>query len=158
VSRHEWLLLIHVGGAFCVLAGALLAVVLNRAAVRRERPSEIALLLGLTRVAVVLIAVGMIVTLVFGLWLVDDTPEFDLGDAWISASLGLWVTALVLGSTGGRRDRETRKLAEQLAADGNHPSDALAARLHDPVSIALSYGSGAAVIAIVVLMIWRPGG
>ena len=25
LSRHEWLLLIHVGGAFSVLAGALLA-------------------------------------------------------------------------------------------------------------------------------------
>jgi hypothetical protein len=32
VSRHDWLLLIHVAGAFCVLAGALLAVVLNQAA------------------------------------------------------------------------------------------------------------------------------
>jgi uncharacterized membrane protein len=157
VSRHEWLLLIHVGGAFCVLAGALLAVVLNQAALRRSRPSEIALLLRPVRVAVVLIAVGMTVTLVFGLWLVENTAEFELGDAWISASIALWVAALVLGSAGGRRDRRTRELAEQLAAEGDQPSPELDARLRDSVTLTLSYGSGLAVVAIVVLMIWRPG-
>jgi uncharacterized membrane protein len=156
VSRHDWLLLVHVAGAFSLLAGALLAVVLNQAALRQSRPSETALLLGLIRVAVVLIALGMLVTLAFGLWLVDDTA-YELGDAWIDAALALWVAALVLGAVGGRRDRHTRELAEQLAEAGDRPSDELAARLRDPVSIALSYGSGAAVLAILVLMIWKPG-
>lgn len=156
MSRHDWLLLIHIGGAFCVLAGALLAVVLNQAAKRRSRPSEIALLLGLIRVSVVLIALGMLITLAFGLWLVDDTP-YDFGDAWIDAALALWVAALVFGALGGQRDRHTRELAEQLADSGDQPSGELAARLRDPVSLALSYGSGAAVLAILVLMIWKPG-
>jgi uncharacterized membrane protein len=153
VSRHDWLLLIHVAGAFCVLAGALLAVVLNQAALRRSRPSEIALLLGLIRVAVALIALGMLVTLAFGLWLVRDTG-YDLGDAWIDAALALWVVALALGGAGGRRDRHTRELADRL---GDEPSEELSARLRDPVSQLLSYGSGAAVLAILVLMIWKPG-
>jgi uncharacterized membrane protein len=152
VSRQDWLLLIHVGGAFCVLAGALLAVVLNQAALRRSRPSEIALLLGLIRVAVVLIAIGMVTTLAFGLWLLDDT-EYSFGDGWVDAAFSLWVVALVLGSIGGRRDRHTRELAERL---GDEPSDELSARLRDPVSRLLSYGSGAAVLAILVLMIWKP--
>jgi uncharacterized membrane protein len=155
MSRHDWLLLVHVAGAFSVLAGALHAVVLNQAALRRDKPSEIALLLGLIRVAVVLIALGMVITLAFGLWLVGDT-EYDFGDGWIDAALALWVAALVLGSVGGRRDRRTRELAEQLAASGDQPSAELAARLRDPVSLALSYGSGAAVLAILVLMIWKP--
>jgi uncharacterized membrane protein len=154
VSRHDWLLLIHVGGAFCVLAGALLAVVLNQAALRRAQPSEVELLLGLVRIAVVLISLGMLVALGFGLWLVDET-RYDLTDGWIDASLALWAVALVLGAIGGRRDRRTRKLAEGLA---DEPSDQPAARLRDPVSLALSYGSGGAVLAIVVLMIWKPGG
>ena len=152
MSRQDWLLVIHVGGAFCVLAGALLAVVLNQAALRRSRPSEIALLLGLIRVAVVLIALGMMVTLAFGIWLVQDTA-YGFGDAWIVAALALWVVALVLGGLGGRRDRHTRELAERL---GDEPSEELSARLRDPVSQVLSYGSGAAVLAILVLMIWKP--
>jgi uncharacterized membrane protein len=128
VSRHDWLLLIHVGGAFAVLAGALLAVVLNWAALRRSRPSEVALLLGLIRVAVVLIVIGMLVTLGFGLWLVQDDAAYELGDDWIDTALVLWVAALVLGSIGGRRDRRTRELAQRL---GDEPSPELAARLRD---------------------------
>lgn len=156
MSRHDWLLLIHVAGAFLVLSGALLAVVLNQAALHRDRPSEIALLLRLTRVSVVLIILGMAVTLAFGLWLLSDT-EFDLGDGWVGAALALWIVALVLGAVGGRRDRKTRELAERRAAAGDQPSEELHARLRDPVSIAFSYGSGAAIIAILVLMIGKPG-
>lgn len=150
------MLLIHVGGAFCVLAGALLAVVLSRAALRRERPSEIALLLGLIRVSVVLIVLGMATTLAFGLWLLNDTA-YDLADGWVGAALALWLVALAAGGIGGRRDRKTRELAEQLAGEGDAPSAELRARLRDPVSLVLSYGSGAAVLAILVLMIWKPG-
>ena len=156
MSRHDWLLLIHVAGAFCVLSGALFAVVLNQAALRRARLSEIALLLGLIRVAVVLIVLGMLVTLVFGLWLVSDETDIDFGDGWISASFALWIVALLLGAVGGRRDRKTRELAERLAAAGDGPSPELDRRLRDPLSLALSYGSGAAVVAILVLMIWQP--
>jgi uncharacterized membrane protein len=156
LSKHDWLLLIHVAGAFCVLAGALFAVVLNRAAQRRDRPSEIALLLGLIRVAVVLIVVGMAVALALGLWLLADT-RYDLGDGWVGAALALWVAALVLGGIGGRRDRQTRELAERRAADGDEASAELHSRLRDPVSQALSYASGLAVVAILVLMIWKPG-
>ena len=156
MSRHDWLLLIHVAGAFCVLSGALFAAVLNQAALRRARPSEIALLLGLIRVAVVLIVLGMLVTLVFGLWLVSDETDIDFGDGWISASFALWIVALLLGAVGGRRDRKTRELAERLAAAGDGPSPELDRRLRDRLSLALSYGSGAAVVAILVLMIWQP--
>ena len=156
MSEHDWLLLIHVGGAFCVLAGAPLAVVLNQAALRRVRPSEVALLLGLVRVAVVLIAAGMLVTLALGIWLVDETA-YAVDDGWVVAALALWLAAAVLGAVGGRRDRRTRRLAEGLAAGADEPSAELQARLRDPLSLALSYGSGAAVLAILVLMIWKPG-
>jgi hypothetical protein len=30
--------------------------------------------------------------------------------------------------------------------------------LRDPVTMALSWGAGAAVVAILALMIWKPGG
>jgi uncharacterized membrane protein len=156
LSRHDWLLLIHVGGAFCVLAGALFAVVLNQAALRRSKPSEVALLLGLIRISVVLIVLGMAVTLAFGLWLLHDT-RYDLGDAWIGAALALWLAALVAGGFGGRRDRKTRELAERLATEGDRPTEQLQGRLRDPISMILSYGSGAAIIAILVLMIGKPG-
>jgi uncharacterized membrane protein len=156
VDTYDWLLFLHVTGAFMVLGGAVIAGVFNVSALRRERPSEIALLYRLTSFAVRSISVGMVLTLVFGLWLVGHL-DYRWGDAWIVTSLVLWVVASALGGVGGNRDKAARQLAERLAAEGDAPSPELSARLRDPVSLALSWGSGVVVIAILALMIWKPG-
>ena len=156
MSRYEWLLYLHVTGAFLFLGGAVVAGVLNVAALRRERPSEVALLLGLTRAAVAIVGVGALLTVVLGLWLVHDAG-YGYGRAWVVASLVLWVLANAAGGIGGNRDKETRLLAERLEAEGDAPSPELQARLRDPVSLGLSYGSGLMVLAILALMIWKPG-
>jgi uncharacterized membrane protein len=157
VDRYHWLLLFHMAGAFMVVGGATLAGIFNIAAQRRDRPSEIVVLLRLTRIAVVSILVGMTVALIFGLWLVADLDFVNWSDAWIIIALILWVVANALGGAGGKRDKAAHELAEQLAAQGDQPSPELRARLRDPVSLALSWGSGVVVIVILVLMIWKPG-
>lgn len=156
MDTYDWLLFLHVAGAFLVLGGAVMAGVLNVAALRRQRPSEIALLFKLARVAVVAIGIGMGLTLVFGLGLVHHVG-YGWGQTWIVLALVLWVVANALGGIGGRREKQTRQLAERLAAEGDVPSVELTARLRDPVWLALSWGSGIVIVAILALMIWKPG-
>ena len=88
MDRYHWLLALHVTGAFLLLGGAVVAGVFNIAALRRERPSEIALLLGLTRWAVVAISAGLLVTIAFGLWLVHNAG-YGYVDAWGGSALKL---------------------------------------------------------------------
>jgi uncharacterized membrane protein len=156
VDRYQWLLFLHMTGAFLVVGGATMAAIFNVAALRRERPSEIAALFRMAQIGVVAVMVGMAVALVFGLWLVSDA-DYGWGQTWIVLALILWVAANALGSTGGRRDKATRELAERLGAAGDQPSGELRARLRDPLTLALSWGSGVVVIAILALMIWKPG-
>jgi uncharacterized membrane protein len=158
MSTYDWLLVLHVTGAFLLIGGAVAAGVLNIAAIRRERPSEIALLLGLTRFAVAAIMAGLALTLVFGLWLVREAPYgYSYGDGWIVAALVLWLLGSALGGAGGNRDRHARELAERVATANDTPNAELQARVRDPVSLALSYGSGLASLAVLALMIWKPG-
>jgi len=158
MSKYETLLFLHVTGAFLLLGGSVTAAVLNVSALRRERPSEIALLLGLVRFAVYAIYAGVLLTIVFGLWLVRASPwGYGYGDAWVVAALVLWVYANAVGGLGGRREDETRRLAESLAAEGDALSAELHARMRDPVTLALEYSGGAAIVAILALMIWKPG-
>jgi uncharacterized membrane protein len=158
VGLYDWLLFAHVTGAFLLVGGAVVAGVLNIAAQGRERPSEVALLLGLTRIAVVSIMLGLLLTVAIGLWLVDQAPfDYGYGDGWIVGALVLWFVGSALGGYGGRRDRKTRELAERLAADGDAPSPELRALVRDPVSLAASYGSGLLSLAVLALMIWKPG-
>ena len=157
MDRYHWLLVFHMAGAFMVLGGATFAGIFNIAALRRERPSEIVVLFRLTRFAVTAISIGMGVALLFGLWLVADLDVVKWSNAWVIAAVILWVVSSALGGIGGRRDKAARELAEQLAAQGDQPSPELRARLRDPVSLALSWGSGLVVIVVLVLMIWKPG-
>ena len=156
MTTYGWLLFLHITGAFCFLGGAVTAAVINVAAQTRERPSEVAALMRMTRVVVIVVGVGSIMTLVFGLWLVHDVG-YGYGDGWIVAALILWAVAAALGGAGGTRERETRFLAERLAAEGDTPSAELHSRMRDPATLAMSYGAGIGLLVVLVLMIWKPG-
>jgi uncharacterized membrane protein len=156
VTKYDWLLFLHMTGAFLFLGAAVVAVVLNVAALRRNRPSEIALLLRLIAQTTVGFIVGLLLLLVFGLWLVHEAG-YRFGDGWIVAALVLFVLSNVLGAVGGARAKPARDLAERLAAEGDQPSAELTARLRDPIALALDYGAALLGFAVLVLMIWKPG-
>jgi uncharacterized membrane protein len=157
VDRYHWLLVFHMAGALLLLGGAVFAGILNAAALRRERPSEIVVLYRLARIAVSAISVGLPLVLVFGIWLVADLDFVKWSNTWVILALVGWVLAGALGGAGGKREKETRLLAERLAAEGDTPSPELHARMRDPVTLALSWGSGVVVLGILALMIWKPG-
>jgi uncharacterized membrane protein len=156
MSTYDWLLALHVTGAFSLVAGSVAAGTLNVLAIRSNVPSESALLLGLIKKAVILIGVGVVLTLVLGLWLVHHVG-YSYGEFWVWGAVVLWVISNALGGMGGRRQERARELAERLAAEGDAPSDELRALLRDPRGNAMSYGAGLATLLILVLMIWKPG-
>jgi uncharacterized membrane protein len=104
---------------------------------------------------VIVIGVGVASTLIFGIWLWHELG-FGIGTVWIWASIVLWVIANALGGMGGKQQERARKQAEQLAAAGDTMTDELRALLRDPRANALSWLAGAATIAVLVLMIWKP--
>jgi uncharacterized membrane protein len=156
VAVTHALLFFHLLGAVSFFAGAAGAGTLQLAAVRRERPSEIAALLRLTRVGVALVGVGALLTLVFGIALAEH-EGLGLSPAWIQAALGLWVASMALGAYGGRTARRARHLAERLAAEGDEPSPKLQALVTARGPVWASYASGLLLFAILALMVWQPG-
>jgi uncharacterized membrane protein len=149
------LLFLHLFSAFVFVSGTVAAGILQITALRRERPSEIALLLRTARTAVMFTTFGGLGALVFGLALVGDL-DIGFGTAWVSASIALWVVSMALGGAGGRTARHARYLAERLAAEGDRPSEELRALVAHRPSLLLSYAATAAVVAILVLMVWQP--
>ena len=156
MSTYQWLLFFHVSGAFLLFGGSVVAGALNLAALGRDRPSEIVLLFGLIRMAVGAILLGTLLAFVFGLWLVHEAG-YGYGDGWVVAAIVLLILGNALGGVGGRRDERTAKLARELAGAGDAPSPELRARVRDPISLALSYGSGLVLVALLAIMIWKPG-
>jgi uncharacterized membrane protein len=151
------LLFFHLLGAVLFFGGAAVAAVGQLEALRRERPSEVAIVLGLTRWGVALVGVGSLLTLAFGIALVAERSAWTFRQAWIQAAIGLWVLAMALGAVGGRPARHARELAERLGREDDRPSEELHRRVRDPLSLVLSFGSGAILVAILALMVWKPG-
>ncbi len=158
MDRYQWLLVFHIVGAFLLFSGAVVAGLLHLAAIRRERPSEIGLLLGLVRPAVISIGIGAFLTLGFGLWLVHEAPAgYSYGDGWVIGAIVLWAVGNAVGGAGGRPLGEAGELARRLAAEGDRPNEELRRALVSPRTLVLNYLSMASLVAIVVLMVWKPG-
>jgi uncharacterized membrane protein len=158
MSTYDWLLFLHITGAFLLGGGVIVAGAFNLTAQFRRKPSEIALLFGLTRWAVVAIIVGGLLTLTFGLALVSEAPwGYRYTQGWVIAAIVLWFVGMGMGESGGRRDRKAHELAERLAASGDEPSAELQARIRNPISLVLSYGSAVVIVAMLVIMVWKPG-
>lgn len=154
-AMRDVALFFHLLGALLFVAGIVVAGVGFETARRRRRPADVALLLGLSRVGVVLVSVGALVVLGFGLWLVD-LGGFGYGAGWIDAALALYALALALGALGGRRPRQARRLAGALAAKDEPLTAELRALLADRPSMAANYAAALAVLAILALMVFKP--
>jgi Predicted integral membrane protein (DUF2269) len=85
-------LFFHLLGALLFVAGIVLAGAAFETARGRQRPAEIAVLLGLTRIGVLLVAVGGLLLPIFGLWLVH-LGNFGYGSAWGDAAIVLYLVA-----------------------------------------------------------------
>lgn len=159
MTKRDWALLLHLAGLALLFSGMTVAAVAHAGARRRERPGEIAALLGLTRAGVALVAVGALVIVSSGLWLIEaSNGVYSLGDGWIAGSLGLLLLAFALGAVGGQRPKRARRLAERLAGDSvDGATEELRALLDDARSNAFNYAAALAVVAALVIMVWKPG-
>jgi uncharacterized membrane protein len=90
--------------------------------------------------------VGTLGTLVFGIWLAIYLDEYQPWDGWIIASLVLWLVGTVTGARSGNE--------YNAAGTAGDPLDA--ARLWKRGNV-LSAISTVAVVAVLVLMIYKPG-
>lgn len=155
MTSYEIGLAVHILGVMVFSGGALLAGVGFETARRRGRPSEVALLLGLTRIGALIVVAGAVLVLGAGLWLAGEVDQF--GEAWLLTSLGLFVAALVLGALGGQRPKHARLVATRLADEGDQMTPELRRLLNDRLTQAANYGSSVLVVVIIVLMVWQPG-
>ena len=88
MSRYEWLLFLHLIGAFAAVGSAVVFSVLLLGADRVAGAQ-------LTFLARRLWDVGGLLTLVFGIWLALD--DYSIGDGWILTALVLWAIAAGTG-------------------------------------------------------------
>jgi hypothetical protein len=131
---YQLLLFVHVLAAFALVATV---VIFSAAAIGLAMDPRI---LG---VANALWAIGGIATLVFGVWLAIERPEYQVWDGWVIAAIVLWAAATELG----------RRAQVGYAA----PTGAGAATAAARQAATMHWLRSVVVLALVVVMIYKPG-
>ncbi len=157
MSLDDWILALHLLAAFALAAGTVGFWVVILGARSAERPSGVAGMLGLSGPFLIATGIGAIGTLVFGIWLAVSVDGYEVWDGWIIAAIVLWAVA---GAAGGRSGREYAAIAvraRELAEGGDAPGPELRTSPHFPRAMGLHAVTTVAFIAVLVLMIWKPG-
>jgi hypothetical protein len=158
VGLDQWILALHVLGAFAVVGAVAFFAVTIIAGLGADRPSTVLEVTRVAKVPNVMVIAGMTTTLVFGIWLAISLDAYHPWDGWIIAALVLWAVAGATGARGGEAYQRAEKRARELAAAGDDaPSAELAALMRDRTSLTLIGISTVATLLILLDMIWKPG-
>ena len=158
MSFDDWLLFLHVAAAFAVVAAVTVFTILvvttaadrpagrgapalpDRGSGEHPRPGR------LGRCAAV------------GIWLAIRLPEYHPWDGWLIAAYVLWAIAGGFGGATGKEYERIRKRAQALVAEGKlEPSAELRAELRSTKALVMHLVVVAAVLALLVDMIFKPG-
>ena len=131
MTRYEWLLLLHLIGAFASMGSVVVFSVLVASGAQVAAPQ-------LTFLGRRLWDVGGLLTLVFGVWLALDVDGYGLLDGWILTAFVLWAIA---GAAGIRLGI--------LYSEGDEPPSGSVVPLYAVMAFA--------VTALLVVMIYKPG-
>lgn len=158
MDLDDWLLALHLIAAAALIGAMTLFWIVALAMRSTDVPAPT---LSAGRVAAVgnaTIIAGTAGTIVFGVWLALSLEGYEIWDGWIVASIVLWAVASGLGQRAGAEyGRGVTRARELVAAGHTGPDAELGALNRAPRPLGLHLASSIAVLAILVLMIWKPG-
>ena len=153
----DWMLALHVLSAFSLVAGIVLFWVLIFVGWRTDTPEGTLVLNPVAKVGSATVGIGMVGTIVFGLWLAFSIGNYNIWDAWIVIALVLWFLGGALGRKTGEAYLEGPKKAQELREAGqNGPNAELLALNRTSRGLLLQTLTSLVVLLILVDMIWKP--
>ena len=153
----QWLIALHVLSAFALVAAIVLFSTVIAFGWNRDRPSEILSLFGAVRVGNVLMAVGAMGTIIFGVWLAIQMDEYSFFSFWIIAALVLWAILMETGRRTGKLYDRSRERANELAAGGDVADAELQALQRSRPALMFHLASTVLALLLIIDMIWKPG-
>lgn len=158
MDLEDVLLLLHFLGVFLIVAGAGTATVLGPVMARMRNTQALAALIRPGRIIPWLTHSGAFVVLITGSWLVTEEGRFDFEQGWLIASYVLWIAVTALSFLGlGPHQRKLERLAEEAAEAGDEENEDLIAAVNAPRGMIMGAVANLITVAILVLMVFKPG-
>jgi hypothetical protein len=158
VNFEDWIFALHLLMAATLVGSLVMTWIVVVASLSAQTPRAT---LSLHRVAMVGTAttvVGLIGAIGFGIWLTIMRDAFQLWDGWVIAAIALWVVATIALTRSFAEYAKPVERAKALAASGqDDPNAELTALNRTATGLLLRALASAAIVLIVIDMIWKPG-
>jgi uncharacterized membrane protein len=157
MELNDWILALHLLSAVALVASLTVFSVMIVALWRTEDPAAVTSFMRLGLVGNVLVTIGLLGTIVFGVWLAISLDAYELWDGWVIAAIILWAVVGALGKQTGDGYRRTAEMAAQLVSSGSPRSPELAAAMGASRAFWFHVATVVVVLVILIDMIWKPG-
>ena len=158
MTFEDWIFALHLLSAATLVGSLVMSWIVVVALLSAHTPT---LTLNLHRVAIVgtaMTAFGLVGAIGFGIWLAILRDAFQVWDGWVVAAIVLWVVATAALVRSFAEYEKPAQRAKALAASGqNDESAELTALNRTSTGLLLRALASAAIVLIVIDMIWKPG-
>ena len=157
MELNDWILALHLLSAFALVGAEVVFGAMIVALWRENSTTRVNSFFGVSRIATVLVLAGSAGTLIFGIWLAISKEPYDIWDAWVIAAIVLWAISGWTGQESGKGYGNAGMEARRLAQAGT-PTSVLVGETFGPSrAFKMHLVSNAAIVVILILMIWKPG-
>ena len=101
MDLNDWILSLHVLTAFALVGAQVIFWIMIVALWGTDSTGRVASLMRVSKVATVMVAVGSLGTIVFGVWLAISLDAYQVWDGWVIAAIVLWAIAVEVGRRAG---------------------------------------------------------
>ena len=158
MTKYEWLLFLHLVGAFLIAMGSGLGTGLYVAMRRTRSVRTLEALLRVGGMVPMITIPGALLAIIFGTWLVQDVQGFDFEQFWIWSAYVMWILAMGLSAAVlGPAEKKAHQLAEREIAAGRDESPALQAQIENPLFLGVTVALNVLVVLFLATMTFKPG-
>jgi hypothetical protein len=158
VSFEDWIFALHLVMAATLVGSLVMTWIVVVASLSARTPGATLSLHRVAAVGTVTTMLGLVGAIAFGIWTTILRDDFDLWDGWVLAAIALWVVATIALVRSFAEYAKPVDRAKALAASGqNEENDELTALNRSTTGLLLRAVASAAIVLIVIDMIWKPG-
>lgn len=156
MDLNDWILALHLLAAFALVGSEVIFGAMIATLWRENSTVRVNSFFRLSRIGTWMVQAGMGGTLIFGIWLAISKDPYDLWDAWIIIALVLWAIAGATGARAGMAYGAAGMEARKLAEEGPSTSREVGETFGPSQAFKLHLVSNAAVLLLLIDMIWKP--
>ena len=158
MTFEDWIFALHLLMAATLVGSLVMSWIVVVASLSAHTPAATLSLHRVGMVGTATTLVGLVGVIGFGIWLARLRDDFQLWDGWVMTAILLWLVATIALLRSFAEYGKPVAKARALAASGQTgPDSELTALNRTRTGLALRAMASAAIVLIVIDMIWKPG-